>query len=176
MLLLLLDPGDSWQSDPRSNVGYVENAILFGRTSGRLARFSRDRRITLAVPAHMGDVTAELDVEPLLVELGDKGSVNLLSVVLLSFVDVVEDKDDDEREDFGRLIAVLRGRIQTLVGVVPEIHGGLTLPFEFTLLAMSPVFVMSVLVGVLDAEVISSFAKQGVKLSLSNEVVGNLWI
>lgn len=154
----------------------MENAILFGRTNGRLARFSRDRRITLVVPALIGDVTAELDVELLLVELGERGSINLLSM-LLSFVDAEEDNDDDERDDgFGRLTAMLRGRMHTLVGVLPEIQGvALLLPFELMQLAMPLVFVMFVLTGV-HFEAVSSLAKQGVKLSLSNEVVGNLCI
>lgn len=128
------------------------------------------------MPALIGDVTAELDVELLLVELGERGSINLLSM-LLSFVDAEEDNDDDERDDgFGRLTAVLRGRMHTLVGVLPEIQGvALLLPFELMQLAMPLVFVMFVLTGV-HFEAVSSLAKQGVKLSLSNEVVGNLCI
>lgn len=130
----------------------------------------------MVVPALIGDVTAELDVELLLVELGERGSINLLSM-LLSFVDAEEDNDDDERDDgFGRLTAVLRGRMHTLVGVLPEIQGvALLLPFELMQLAMPLVFVMFVLTGV-HFEAVSSLAKQGVKLSLSNEVVGNLCI
>lgn len=148
--------------------------MLLGRTRGRLARFSLERSITFEELAVVGEVSAELDVELLLVELGESGSMNLLSEP--SLVDVDEEDEEERDEDLGLLIAVLRGRtvmqvvargVREVVQVVVMAVIGVVVPLSLILLSLLRTLQQVPLS-------ISSLAKQGVKLSLSNEVVGNL--
>lgn len=148
--------------------------MLLGRTRGRLARFSLERSITFEELAVVGEVSAELDVELLLVELGESGSMNLLSEP--SLVDVDEEDEEEREEDLGLLIAVLRGRtvmqvvargVREVVQVVVMAVIGVVVPLSLILLSLLRTLQQVPLS-------ISSLAKQGVKLSLSNEVVGNL--
>ena len=75
---MLPESEECCDSAPRSNVGYVENAILLGLIIGLLALFSRERNLTLAVDT-VGDWTPDPAELLLPMDMGDDWSMGITS-------------------------------------------------------------------------------------------------